>query len=502
MQIININVMYFRRIIIFAFLLCSLHTGVVAQDFDPPLRLEFDMAENKSMNLGLLGKNGLVVFFQKDAKDDPKWVVCHYDTNFQLLKMRSVPFETRANVCMTASDERFFYAILQSDVATKTNISNTYILCYNAETKKIDIFSFYQEKGRITALAHYGNMFVYSVYYANKSEERVYVFNTQSLTQTVLHEDKTNICVFQDAYTDTLSGSLWLVSKCYESKKQTSIHLTQLDSNGVVLQSFPLVCDSKYTLKSCKIISSADNAMLLSGNFINNDEQRQATKNNNSGIFTTILKNNQIEELHFFEYTSFENWYTIQRRNISNSYDISYFVAQSDSLLILATDFYAPEYQQSYADQYAGAGFYAPVAESKLVGYRYQTACIYAFDKKGKLLWYSPFNYSGLLLKSERTLLNGYIDTETNEILYLFDYNNKIFSLVYKQMEVVQGIKAINVLSASRYENITATERQLCQYWYGNNFVYSAYQFTSKKYNSKSRKSGKYVFGINKLSYK
>jgi len=459
------------------------------------------MSENKSMNMELLGKNGLVLFFQKDAKDDPKWVVCHYDTNFQLLKMRTVPFETKANICMTASDDHFFYAVLQGDAAPRTNISNTYILRYSAESKKIDIFSFYQEKGRITALAHYGNIFVYSVYLANKSEERVYVFNTQSLTQTVLHGDKANICEFQDAYADTLSGCLWLASKFYESKKQTYIHLTQLDSNGVVLQSFPLACDSKYTLKSCGIIYSRGDTMLLSGNFINNEEHRQITKNNNSGIFTIRLNNNEIEKAHFLEYTSFENWFTVHKRNLSNSYDILYFVAQNDSLLILASDFYAPEYQQS-VDQYAGAGFYVAPADIKLIGYRYQTACIFIFDKVGNLLWYSPFNYSGLLLKSERTLLNGYIDSETNNILYLFDNNNKIFSLVYNKMEVVQGVKAINIMSASRYESIASAERSLCRYWYGNNFVYSAYQTTSRKYKSNSRKSNKYVFGINKLCYK
>lgn len=489
-----------KKIFILLILFCA-WIDILAQNFDPPLRLEFDMAENKSMNMELLGRNGLVLFFQKNTKDDTKWTVCHYDTNFQLLKMRSVPFETKTNVCVIASDEHFFYAMLQSDAA-RTNIANTYILRYDAQTKKIDVFSFYQaEKGRIMSMSHYGNIFVYSIL-NSKSEEQIYVFNTKSLEHSVLHQDKSNSCEFQDAYIDTLFRSLWVVSKWHESKKQTAVHLTQLDTNGAVLQEFPLETDNKYTLNSCKIIYANDNAMFLSGNYLNHEEQKQSTKNNNSGVFTIYLKDNYIEQILFFEYALMENWYAIHK-NLSGSYDMSYFVMQNDSLIILATDFYMPEYQQYYNNQYAGSGFYSvPIVESKLIGYRYQTACLFTFDRSGKLLYYNPFNYSGLLLKSVRPLFNGYIDEETNEMLFLFGYNNKMFSLVYDKTEIVQGIKTLTIASSSRFESISTAEKSICQHWYGNNFIYSAYQRTSKKYGSSSRKNTKYVFGINKLEYR
>ena len=110
-------------ILIFLFVLSVWH--VSAQDFDPPLRLELDMTEAKSMNMEMLGKNGLVLFFQKDAKDETKWIVCHYDTNFQLVKTRSVPFEEKTTVYATAADEHFFYVILQNDAGSKTNTVNT-----------------------------------------------------------------------------------------------------------------------------------------------------------------------------------------------------------------------------------------------------------------------------------------------------------------------------------------------------------------------------------------
>ena len=120
--------MYFRRIFIFIITSICLWINAFAQDFDPPLRLEFDMVENKFMNLELLGETGLVLLFQKDAKEETKWTVCHYDTNFQLLKMRTVPFETKTNVCVTVSDERFFYAVLQNDASVKANAA-CYRLC-------------------------------------------------------------------------------------------------------------------------------------------------------------------------------------------------------------------------------------------------------------------------------------------------------------------------------------------------------------------------------------
>ena len=162
-----------------------------------------------------------------------------------------------------------------------------------------------------------------------------------------------------------------------------------------------------------------------------------------------------------------------------------------------------PESQQYYSNQYAGMGFYStPILESKLVGYRYQTACIFTFDKEGKLLWYNTFNYSELLLKMVRPLFCGYIDEEIGNVLYLFGYNNKIFSLIYNQTEIVQGIKNINILPSSRFENINSAEKSLCQSWYGSNFIHSAYQRTTKKYGSNSRKNSKYVFGVNRLGYR
>ena len=493
-----------RKLVVFVFL-GIVWMEIAAQGFDPPLRLEVDMMENKSMNMELLGKNGLVLFYQKDAKEDTKWVVGHYDTNFQLVKMRSVPFETQTTICATASDEHFFYAILQSEANTKAPVTNTYILRYDALTKKIDVFSFYHaEKGKILFIAHYGNVFVYSTY-NSKSEEQVYLFNTQDLNHTVLYQDKTGACEFQGTYLDTVSGSLWVISKFYEVKKQTLILLTQLDSNGTVLQDISIIPEGKYAINSCRIIcSDSHNNLLLAGNYLYNEENRHSTRNNNSGIFTTRITNGHTGEIRYFDYSSFENWYALHKRSLNNFYDILYFVAQNDSMIILASDFYTPEYQQYYSDPYAGGmGYYSlSSVDSKLIGFKYQSACIVTFDKEGKLLCYNPLNYSGLLLKSVRPLLNGYIDDETSDALYLFGINNKIFSLIYNKTEMIQAIKSITLQSSSRFESINTSEKLQCQYWYDNNFICSAYQWTSKKYGSNSRKNSKYVFGINKLIYK
>ena len=494
-----------KRIVIFFILFGSVRLSTSAQDFDPPLRLEFDMTENKyPINMEPLGKNGLALLFQKESKEDAKWIVCHYDTNFQLLKMRSVPFETKTVVCAIGSNENFFYAILQNEASTKVDVTNTYILCYDAVTKKIDVFSFYHaEKEKILSIIHFGNFFIYSTY-NSKSEEQVYLFNTQSLTHTVLYQDKTGSYEFQDAYLD--AKSLWVISKQYEAKKQTSIHLTQLDTNGTILQEIPMVSEGKYSINSCRIVySDSNNNLLLSGNYLDSEENKHSTRNNNSGIFTVTIKDDQVGQMLFFDYSTLENWYAINKRNLSYYYDLLYFVTQNDSMVILASDFYAPEYQQYYVDQYSsGIGFYpsSMAADSKLIGFRYQNACIFTFNKEGNMLWYTPLNYSGLLLKSVRPLLNGYIDPETDDVLCIFGFNNKIFSLIYNQTNIVQAIKSTIIQSASRFENIISAEKAICQYWYDNHFIYSAYQWTSKKYNSHSRKNSKYVFGVNKLVYK
>jgi len=494
--------MFLRKLFLLIACFGWTYLDVSAQNFDPPLRLEFDMEENKyPMNMELLGKNGLVLLFQKAAKEETKWTICHYDTNFQLLKTRAVPFEGKTTVCATASDENFFYAILQEEKNTKANLINTYILLYSAETKKIDVFSFYHaEKEKIMSIAYYGNIFVYHTY-NSKSEENVYVFHRQSLTVADLYPEKTGSHEFQDMYRDSISQRLWLVSKFYEAKKQASVRLTQLDAEGNVLQEFVIESDGKYVINSCKIISSQDDKLLLVGNYLHNEGSKSSTRNNNNGIFTATVKDGHAEQMRFFDYTNLDNWYVINKRSLSNCYDILYFVAQNDSFLIMASDFYAPEYQH-YSDPYAvGGGLYPSTVNSKLIGFRYQTACMFTFDSEGNLLWYNPLNYSGLLLKSVRPLLSGYIDPETNNVLYLFGFNNKLFSLIYHQMEIVQSIKTITIQSSSRFETIDSGEKARYQHWYGSYFIGSAYQRTSKKYGSNSRRNSKYVFGVNKLVY-
>ena len=458
------------------------------------------------MNMEMLGKNGLVLFFQKDAKDEAKWIVCHYDTNFQLVKTRSVPFEEKTTVSATAADEHFFYAILQNDANSKTNTVNTYILRYDVRTLKIDVFSFYHaEREKILSIARCGDIFVYSTYNP-KSEEKVYVFNTQTLSLNTLYADRPLSCEFQDTYLDTVSQTLWVVSKFYKTKKQSAVRVTQLDGGGTVLQEFSILSEERYNINSCRIIHTAGNENLLfAGNYFDNEADKHSTKNNNSGIFTVRIKNGISDEMSLIDYATLENWYVLNKKNLSYSYDMLYFVVQDDSTIILASDFYIPEYQQQfYADQYsAGMGYYSVTPpESRLLGFKYQTACILTLNKDGKLLWYTPLNYSDLLLKSVRPLLSGYIDGETGEVLYLFGFNNKIFSLIYNKTEIVQSIKSIRIQSSSRFETVNSSEKTQCLHWYGNCFVCFAYQQISKKNGSTSRKNNKYVFGMNKLIYR
>jgi len=489
-----------KKILIYFFVLSSWH--ISAQDFDPPLRLELDMADAKSMNMELLGKNGLVLFFQKDAKDETKWTVCHYDTNFQLVKTRSVPFEEKTTLSATAADGHFFYAILQNDAATTTNAVNTYILRYDVQTLKIDIFSFYHaEKGKILSIARCGDIFVYSTYNP-KSEEKLYVFNTEKLSVNTLYSDRPLSCEFQDAYLDTVSQSLWVISKFYENKKQTAVRVTQLNGKGDVLQEFSILSEERYQINSCRVIHTSGNGnLLLLGNYLDNEDDKHSTKNNNSGIFTLRIKNGISDKMLLIDYATLENWYVLNKKQLSYCYDMLYFVAQDDSTVLIASDFYMPEYQQEYYT--TGMGYYpvAPV-ESRLLGFKYQTACILNLDKEGKLLWYTSLNYSDLMLKSVRPMLSGYIDGETGEELYLFGFNNKIYSLIYNKTEIVQSIKSIRIQPLSRFENINTSEKTQCRHWYGNNFVCFAYQQISKKNATTSRKNNKYVFGINKLTYR
>jgi hypothetical protein len=363
------------------------------------------------------------------------------------------------------------------------------------------------DKTIINSIAFFGDVFVYTTNNA-KSEERIYLFNSKSLVTNRLYEHKTSPCEFQQAYLDTISNSLWLVTKFYESKKQTIITLTQLDSEGKIIQEKDIIVDENYYLNSCKMTRlDADQCMLLGEYAYNSKENVFTTKNNNAGIFSVSIVNNEIQHIFYLEYGILEGPFSASRKNSPDLHSNTYIATQTDSMLIVVTEFYTPEYvHEVYPDRTMGYGVWGvPTylsSEAKLAGFRYHLVYFFIYDKSGKMQWYNTFNYNGMMLKNIKNLMHAYIENETNNTLYYFAFDGKLYSLINNKDEIIQPIKIEKIDPFSRFFSVSVNMTYNCEHWYDNCFVYYGYQRLYNRYSNSKSKKNKCVFYVNKLIYK
>jgi len=484
-----------------------------AQNYDPPLRIEIEVEENKfPYHLRLLGKNGLVLISKIDSKDAGKWTITHYDTNFTRLLAKDVKIDVPLILSAVNSDKENFYAILQAQIADKANVANIYIIKYNVVSKKIDVFSFYNaDREVINNIVLFGDVFVYTTF-SSKVEERIYLFNTKSLITNRLYEHKTSPCEFQQAYLDMIGNSLWLITKFYESKKQTIITLSQLDTEGMVIQEKDIIVGENYYLNSCKMTRLSANQCMLIGEYtlINSKENVVTTRNNNAGIFSVSIVNDEIQQIFYLDYGILEGPFNSgNRKNNPDLHSNTYIATQTDSIIIVVTDFYKPEYvHEIYPDR--AMGYYGSwgssnylTSEAKLAGFRYHLAYFFIYDKSGKMQWYNTFNYNGLMLKNIKKLMRVHIDAETYNTLYFFAFDGKLYSLVNNRDKIIQPTSIEKIEPSSRFFSVNTNITYHCDHWYDDNFIYYGYQNLYNRYsNSSKSKKNKHVFYVNKLGYK
>ena len=481
-----------------------------AQTYDPPQRIEIEVEQDKyPYQLRLVGENGLVLLSRNDAKETGKWTITHYDTNFTQVLVKDIRLEVPLILAAVNSDGKNFYAILQSPFADKTNIANTYIINYNVLSKKIDVFSFYlAEKTGINTIALYGDAFVYTTF-SGKSEEHIYLFNKKSLATNRLYEHKTAPCEFQQAYLDTIGNCLWLVTKFFESKKQTIITLTKLDEKGEIIQEKDIIVDENYYLNSCKMTRLDANQCMLIGEYMPNSKENVfITRNNNAGIFSVSIVNDEIQHIFYLEYGILEGLFSVSnRKNSPDLHSNTYIAAQTDSMMIVVADFYTPEYtHEVYSDRSMGYGVWgAPTyvaSEAKLAGYRYHIAYFFIYDKSGKMQYYNTFNYNGMMLKNIKKVMRTYIDEDTYNTLYYFAFDGKLYSLINNKDQIIQPVKIEKIDPSSRFFSVNANITYNCEHWYDDCFVYYGYQRLYNRYSNSKSKKNKYVFFVNKLRYK
>jgi hypothetical protein len=474
---------------------------VHAQSYDPPLRLEIDVAADKQpYRLQTVGKSGIILISQAENKDKTDILIQHLDTNFKEIAKKNIPLIKGISLSCIQSQGDLFFAVYQTHTAFKEDITNTYILSYNTLKKKLDIFSFCQPNANIIReIKWFGNGFAY-IAYNEKNDVVFYLFDAKKMSVNELYENSPAID-FYTTFGDTLTHSLWIISSINKTKEDGYLSVTQIDSTGEKKSDRHLVINGDKILNSCILKRSDREHLLLFGNYtIDNKAVFSSPKID--GIYTMKFDEQSFSDVTFFSFSNLENEMFFPKKS-SNIYINTYFLSQNDSLILFASDFYTPEYRQQtesdFTRTYTWSGMPYYSTSTKFIGYRYQTAVVFMCNQNGQILRTNFLNYNGLLLNTNYNLLQSYIDSEEGNILLFFVNDSKLYSLIYNRNQLVQPVKTDKIETTIRFQSVVGNRQNLSRHWYDNYFITFGYQRLADRYMSK--KNVRNVFYINKLVY-
>jgi hypothetical protein len=267
-----------------------------------------------------------------------------------------------------------------------------------------------------------------------------------------------------------------------------------------VHERYPFDVGSEKKLLNCAIAATGKR-LILFGAYAGADGE-PTTRDGQSGVYCLAFDGERFLPYSFFPFSSLRSDVSFSKRS-SNIHAYAYFLAQNDSLLLFATDFYSPEYAYPSQPDYSMLSFYGVpgyTTQARFIGYRYTVGCLFTCNAEGEIIRNNYFNYNGLILKSVTELLQAYIDPDSADVLVYFSTAGKLYSLIFNNDRIIQNIQTQTIEPLGQYQVVSANELSACRHWYKNYFTCYGYQTVSNRVRS-SRKSDRRVFYVNKLVF-
>ncbi|MEN8249081.1 MAG: hypothetical protein ABFS32_09120 [Bacteroidota bacterium] len=303
--------------------------------------------------------------------------------------------------------------------------------------------------------------------------------------------------------------------------KQNTLALKTYSSDGEYLYNYVFEPKDETGLIFGRIANTGNDDNLVCGTY------GMRRSDYSRGLFIARHRENEKQELGYFDYVDLENFFTymrakrqsrvskrISRKKIKgkkarfNYRLLVHDVIENDGAYIMIGEAFYPKYENN--SYYGNYGYYGGnygryqgnnYGISSFAGYKYTHAVIVGFDKKGEMLWDNSFEIEDVQTFSLEQFVHA--DVVNDKVILLYLYNNEIRTKVISGGKVLEGKSFDNVklsfgddvANTNSYSDIGGLEK-----WYGHNFIAYGMQ-RIKNLRDSGVKLNRRVFYVNKIYY-
>lgn len=441
-----------------------------------------------------VGDKGLVVqSFARDTKDGKRcFKTVYYSTAMKYVSADSMLIDKGMYYYSNVVENGVLYTVLRE------RDGSFMIVAFNTATRKCTVTDGeYTRKGSMRNLVISDGSVVFSS--TQKKTDRIGIIDLKSGSCNFadIHFPKVkdkNIFILENTVID---NTIYALVRAGED-----VQLVRVDKQGRLLGTNNLTADIPERIVSASV-SKAGSRFFVTGTY------SKVKKGGAEGIFFSELKNNQFNNIRFYnfldlknftEYMSSRKQAKIERKKAKaekagKEYALDYLMASHRIMTDGKDYFYLGEaYYPVYRTTMVGN-----MVMSTFAGYDYTHAVLAKFNVAGNLLWDEcfPMDPRTLPMYVKRFVSAS---MKGNNVNLLFADKNRLVSKLFRNADgkVIQDRTSEMIETGNDEEDVKKMRYSNSQYWYGDNFLVYGTQVVKNSKTGERRK----VFAITKYTIK
>ena len=441
-----------------------------------------------------VGDKGLVVqSFARDTKDGKRcFKTAYYSTAMKYVSADSMLIDKGMYYYSNVVENGVLYTVLRE------RDGSFMIVAFNTATRKCTVTDGeYTRKGSMRNLVISDGSVVFSS--TQKKTDRIGIIDLKSGSCNFadIHFPKVkdkNIFILENTVID---NTIYALVRTGED-----VQLVRVDKQGRLLGTNNLTADIPERIVSASV-SKAGSRFFVTGTY------SKVKKGGAEGIFFSELKNNQFNNIRFYnfldlknftEYMSSRKQAKIERKKAKaekagKEYALDYLMASHRIMTDGKDYFYLGEaYYPVYRTTMVGN-----MVMSTFAGYDYTHAVLAKFNAAGNLLWDEcfPMDPRTLPMYVKRFVSAS---MKGNNVNLLFADKNRLVSKLFRNADgkVIQDRTSEMIETGNDEEDVKKMRYSNSQYWYGDNFLVYGTQVVKNSKTGERRK----VFAITKYTIK
>ncbi|MDL2296562.1 hypothetical protein LJC37_01260 [Bacteroidales bacterium OttesenSCG-928-E04] len=448
-----------------------------------------------------VGENGVIIFYEGQGThiDSATWVFIQYDTN--LVKQKSHVIKTPANLVYniaTHEGEKMHLFLL--DKFQKKTTLNSYFLTLNFATGEYNLATiegFYDENINFAKKVN-DNFFLIS--YLKRNYD-VYHYDAKLNQIHTLKFGKEYIQSIEFCEVDTFMRRISWGMVLELSSNNTVMHYIETDYSGSIISKLPFPRYTGYSYMTARMMIIDSTQSLVIGTYIDDEDKRKSLLP--TGIYTMRMIDHTLQDPDFFSDTQIKSNDSTVAKPVKKDQNLQALVGnikRTNGNYTLVTEIFYPEYEYT-SSNYGYDPFYygtRSTPTTNFLGYRFLHANIITFDENGQLIWSQHMPFRNVLTLNLFPRISTF-QFENNTVIY-YIFNATLSYMMVNRHTVIEPVTSKNIILSNSNEAVDYSRNVQINNWYGNYFLVSGYQ--NLKGKSRSSKTKRYVFYMNKMEYR